>query len=133
MQHYDPYRRSPRRQPTRTLTIDQIKQIEATLQELEREAAQWKDLARKWETTANEEYERASQLEEQLQEQQENIRQVGISETWLNLKHSIGIWQAAKQRPDSKTQRHGDQRSQTKFEQRGCFPVSRGGRPSGRR
>lgn len=76
MQNYDPYRRSPRRQPTRTLTIDQIKQIEATLQELESEAAKWKDLAQKWETTAKEEYERASQLEEQLREQQEKMRQV---------------------------------------------------------
>jgi hypothetical protein len=52
MQHYDPYRRSPRRQPIRTLTIDQIKQTKATLQELDSEAAKWKDLARKWETTA---------------------------------------------------------------------------------
>lgn len=76
MQPYDPYRRNPRRQPTRTLTMDQIKQIEATLQELEGEAAKWKDLALKWEAAAKEEQERASQLEEQLQEQQEKMRQV---------------------------------------------------------
>ena len=64
MQPYDPYRRIPHRQPTRTLTMDQIKHIEAALQELESEAAKWKDLARKWETTAKKEYERASQLED---------------------------------------------------------------------
>jgi len=69
MQYYDPYRRSPRRQPTRTLTLDQIKQIEATLQELEQEAVKWKELAGKWEAAAKEERQRVSQLEERLQEQ----------------------------------------------------------------
>ena len=76
MQPYDPYRRSPRRQPTRTLTMDQIKQIEATLQELEGEASKWKELARKWEAAAKEEQARSNQLEEQLQEQRERTRQV---------------------------------------------------------
>ncbi len=76
MQPYGPYRRSPRQQQTRTLTIDQIKQIEATLQELEGEATKWKELAQKWEATAKEEQERASHLEEQLEEQQEMIAQI---------------------------------------------------------
>jgi len=35
MQYYDRYRRSPRQQPTRLFTLDQVKQIEATLQEIE--------------------------------------------------------------------------------------------------
>jgi molecular chaperone GrpE len=56
--------------------MDQINQIEATLQELEDEAAKWKDLAQKWEATAREEQARASQLEGQLQKQQEKMRQV---------------------------------------------------------
>ena len=77
MQYYnDPYRRVTSRQPTRTLTIEQIKQIEATLQELESEAAKWKGLARKWEATAKEEQARSIQLEEQLQAQQEQIHRV---------------------------------------------------------
>jgi molecular chaperone GrpE len=75
MTYYDPYRRDPRRQPTRTLTLDQIQQIEATLQELEQEAAKWKELARKWEAAAKEEHQKASQLEEQLQEQQDKLLQ----------------------------------------------------------
>ncbi|MGW8227091.1 MAG: nucleotide exchange factor GrpE [Anaerolineales bacterium] len=76
MQPYGPYRRSPRQQSTRTLTIDQIKQIEATLQELESEATKWKELARKWEATAKEEHERADHLEGQVEEQQEVIAQI---------------------------------------------------------
>ena len=75
MTYYDPYRRGPRSQPTRTLTLDQIQQIEATLQELEQEAAKWKELARKWEAAAKEEHQKASQLEEQLQEQQDKLLQ----------------------------------------------------------
>lgn len=78
MQYYDPYRRSPHRQPTRTLTMDQIKQIETTLQELEQEASKWKLLAQQWEATAKEEQQRAGKLEEQLQDQQEKMRQVEV-------------------------------------------------------
>jgi molecular chaperone GrpE len=75
MTFYDPYRRGPRREPTRTLTLDQIRQIEATLQELEQEAAKWKELARKWEAAAEEEHQKVSRLEDQLQEQHDRLLQ----------------------------------------------------------
>lgn len=70
MSYYDPSQRYPRSEPTRRLTRSQIQQIEATLQELEQEAAKWKEISRKWETAAREEHQRARQLEEQLEEQQ---------------------------------------------------------------
>lgn len=77
MPYYDPYQRSSRQQPVRTLTLDQIKQIEATLQELEQEAAKWKELARKWEAVAKEEHQKVTQLEDQLQEQIEKADRAG--------------------------------------------------------
>jgi len=58
--------------------MDQIKQIETTLQELEQEASKWKLLAQQWEATAKEEQQRAGKLEEQLQDQQEKMRQVEV-------------------------------------------------------
>jgi molecular chaperone GrpE len=70
MSYYDRSRHNPRYQPTRRFTHSQIKQIEATLQELQQEAAKWKETARKWEAVAREEHQRANQLEEQLQELQ---------------------------------------------------------------
>lgn len=73
MSYYNRYQRDPRQGPTRTLTLDQIKQIEATLQELEQEATKWKQLAQQWEATAKEEQQRASQLEEQLLEQRDEM------------------------------------------------------------
>ena len=75
MRNYGVDRRNPQRQPTRTLTLEQIKQIEATLQDLEREAGRWKELARQWETTAKQEHARASQLEEQLEEQEKQLEE----------------------------------------------------------
>lgn len=70
MSYYDRSRRNPRYQPTRRLTLDQIQQIESTLQELQQEAAKWKEISQKWEATAREEHQRANRLEEQLKEQQ---------------------------------------------------------------
>jgi len=70
MSYFDRPRRNPRYQPTRRLTLDQIQQIESTLQELQQEAAKWKEISQKWEATAREEQQRASRLEEQLKEQQ---------------------------------------------------------------
>jgi molecular chaperone GrpE len=76
MSYYNRYQRNPRQGSTRTLTLDQIKQIETTLQELEQEATKWKELAQKWEVTAKEEQQRAGQLEEQLKEQRDEMLKV---------------------------------------------------------
>ena len=76
MSYYNRYQRDPRQGPTRTLTLDQIKQIEITLQELEQEANKWKELARQWEATAKVEQQRAGQLEEQLKEQRDEMLEV---------------------------------------------------------
>jgi molecular chaperone GrpE len=70
MSYYDRPRRTPRYQPTRRLTLEQIQQIETTLQELQQEAAKWRDISQEWEATAREEHQRANRLEEQLKEQQ---------------------------------------------------------------
>ena len=51
------------REPTRTLTVSQIKQIEASLQELERKATQWEARAREWEAAAAECEAKAQELE----------------------------------------------------------------------
>jgi len=68
MSYYD-----PRNQPTHRLTVSQIKQIEASLRELEHEVAHWKEIAAEWEAVAEEEHLRVTQLEEQLQEQQNAV------------------------------------------------------------
>lgn len=76
MSFYNRDQRNLRHGPMRRLNTNQIRQIESTLQELEGEAAKWKELARKWEVTAKEERQKASRLEEQLQEQQEKIGRI---------------------------------------------------------
>lgn len=80
MSYYD-----PRNQPPHRLTVSQIKQIEASLRKLEREVAQWKEIARKCEATAEEEHHRMTQLEERLQEQQN---------TALQAREQAAEWQA---------------------------------------
>ena len=70
MSYYDRSGRNPRYQPTRRLTLDQIQQIESTFQEIQQEAAKWKEISQKWEATAREEHQRANRLEEQLKGQQ---------------------------------------------------------------
>ncbi|MCJ7660881.1 MAG: nucleotide exchange factor GrpE [Anaerolineales bacterium] len=75
MSYYDRSPRRPRPQPTHRLTVSQIKQLEASLQELEREVARWKERARQWEAAAKEEYLRVTQLEAQLQEGQDTAPQ----------------------------------------------------------
>lgn len=73
---YNRDQRNLRHGPMSRLNTNQIRQIESTLQELEGEAAKWKELARKWEVTTKEERQKASRLEEQLQEQQERMDRV---------------------------------------------------------
>jgi molecular chaperone GrpE len=51
------------REPTRRLTVSQIKQIEASLEELERRASQWEAKAREWEAVAAECEAKAQELE----------------------------------------------------------------------
>lgn len=63
MSYYDRHRRPAGREATRTLTVSQIKQIEASLQELEQKATLWEAKAREWEATAAECEAKAQELE----------------------------------------------------------------------
>ena len=51
---YNRRRDNPRGEPTRTLTLSQVKQIEASVQELKHQAAQWEAKARQSEAAAAE-------------------------------------------------------------------------------
>ena len=63
MSYDDRNRGSPGREPTRTLTVSQIKRIEASLEEFEQKAAQWEAKAREWEAAAAECEAKAQELE----------------------------------------------------------------------
>jgi molecular chaperone GrpE len=63
-------RGNPRGEPTRTLTLSQIKQIEASFEELEQKAAQWESKARQWEAAAAEAQTSAAEWETRARELQ---------------------------------------------------------------
>jgi molecular chaperone GrpE len=100
MSYYDRYRRSPGREPTRTLTASQINQIEASLQELEQKAALWEAKAREWEAAASECEAKAQELETLAAQAQEQAAQ------WqAEAEHRTGgaaEWEAALQAAEQK-------------------------------
>ena len=68
MSNYDRHRRSPGRGPTQTLTVSQIKQIEASLQELEQKATLWEAKAQELETVAAQGQEQAAEWQAEAEQ-----------------------------------------------------------------